>query len=231
MDETLKDDLEPVSDVGEEKPSFGWLFFERSVFFLAILYLISPLRHFFADMSVLGAAAILLFFFSERLSLKRKEARASRVADVSLLVFTTLGAVLIWGYGLFVAKVNFSWSHLLVTLLVYVPFAWLQHVGMQRYVVSRHCESLGEFCRARFGFRSSLGFTLLVSAVIFGFFHIPFPNLVLPTTVAGLIWTYYYLETGRLMPIALSHAFLATSLFFLYLERDPFRALGHFVQG
>ncbi|MDF1662029.1 MAG: CPBP family intramembrane metalloprotease [Planctomycetota bacterium] len=215
----------------EEAPSMAWLAFERGVFILAILYLISPLRHFFADMSVLGCAAILLFFFSESLCLKRREAKASRSADVSLLCFTIFAAALIWGYGLFFAKVDFSWGHLLMTLLVYVPFAWLQHVGMQRYVVSRHCETLGEFCKTRFGFRSSLGITLILSAVIFGFFHIPFPNLVLPTTVAGLIWTYYYLETGRLMPIALSHAFLATSLFFLYLERDPFRALGHFVPG
>lgn len=227
----MNESVENSRSIVEEKPSVAWLAFERGVFILAILYLISPFRHFFADMSVLGCAAILLFFFSERLSLRRREASASRRADISLIAFTIFAALVIWGYGLFFARVEFSWSHLLITLLVYVPFAWLQHVGMQRYVVSRHCESLGDFFKKRFGLRSSLGITLILSAVIFGFFHIPFPNLVLPTTIAGLIWTYYYLETGRLMPIALSHAFLATSLFFLYLERDPFRALGHFVQG
>jgi membrane protease YdiL (CAAX protease family) len=213
----------------EPQRSSRWLLAERIFFALGLIYLLSPTRNIFGDVFLFGLATLAVFFLSDKLGLSSREVQSSRVATGLLLGFTISTGLLIWGYGLFFLGQSYNLSHVFVTLLVYLPFAWLQQVAMQKYVVSRHCESLGSYLGAKSGAASITLWTVIVAAVLFGLCHLPLPGLVWPTGLAGLVWTYYYLKTGRLGAIAVSHAFLATSLFYVCLRRDPFRDLGLFV--
>ena len=50
----------------------------------------------------------------------------------------------------------------------------------------------------------------VLAATIFGLIHLPSPTLVAITTLAGLVWIFFYQRTGRLAPLVLSHMILAT---------------------
>jgi len=50
----------------------------------------------------------------------------------------------------------------------------------------------------------------ILAATIFGLIHLPSPALVGITSLAGVIWIFFYQRSGRLAPLVLSHMILAT---------------------
>ncbi len=51
---------------------------------------------------------------------------------------------------------------------------------------------------------------MLLAATIFGLIHLPSPTLVAITTLAGVAWIALFRRSGRLAPLVVSHAILAT---------------------
>jgi membrane protease YdiL (CAAX protease family) len=50
----------------------------------------------------------------------------------------------------------------------------------------------------------------ILAATIFGLIHLPSPTLVAITSLAGVVWIFFYQRSGRLAPLVLSHMILAT---------------------
>lgn len=59
-----------------------------------------------------------------------------------------------------------------------------------------------------------------LNGLAFSFVHFPNPSLMLVTALAGTLWSYSYLEHGRLWPIALSHAALGSTFYYWVYGRD-----------
>lgn len=97
------------------------------------------------------------------------------------------------------------------TLLVFVPWAWLQHVMFQFYLLGR--------LRLLFDRRGTLA-VAAVNASLFAASHAPDWDVVLVTWPAGGLWSVYYLRARRLVPIAISHAVLATAYFYWVRGED-----------
>ena len=63
--------------------------------------------------------------------------------------------------------------------------------------------------------------TIAASAILFGLAHVPDWTLSGLCAAAGLAWTAVFLRTRNLVPIALTHAWIGTLLYYWLLERDP----------
>lgn len=100
---------------------------------------------------------------------------------------------------------------LVATLLVFVPWAWLQHVMFQFYLLGR--------LRLLFDRRGALA-VAAVNASLFAASHAPDWDVVLVTWPVGWLWSVYYLRARRLVPIAISHALLATAYFYWVRGED-----------
>lgn len=59
-----------------------------------------------------------------------------------------------------------------------------------------------------------------LSGLAFAAVHWPQPLLMALTAAAGAVWSYSYLEEGRLWPLALSHAALGSTFYYWIYGRD-----------
>lgn len=196
-----------------------WNFWQTSetVLFLAgALYCLSPFRSTVRDCTVFGLGALMLVLFPKDQIPVAPKVKRDTFAEWSLVIFTVVCTVIMLGVGYLNSNLRFRFSLFFAAFLVYLPFAYLQHVAMERYVVMRHCRWMA---------RDQLGWMVFLSGVLFGMFHLPFPVLIAPTMLAGWMWTYFYLKTGRLWPLALTHAFLATLFFVNFLGEVPLPSL------
>jgi membrane protease YdiL (CAAX protease family) len=67
----------------------------------------------------------------------------------------------------------------------------------------------------------SRGIIVPAAAMLFGLSHLPDWPLAGLCAVAGLAWTWIFLKTRNLWPLALSHAWLGAMAYYWILERDP----------
>lgn len=188
---------------------------ESGLVLAVLVYCLGPWRWELPDVTVFGLSGLAIAMFPRRLLPAPARVRRAPGAEGGLLAFTLLGLVLISLYGAR-AGVEPHPGHVLAVFVLYLPFAWLQQYGMQRYLLRRHLRRVAPRSRA---------LTALIAGIVFALLHLPFPILIAPTLIAGSVWSYSYIRTGRLWPNTLSHALLATSLFFAVVQKDPFRHL------
>ena len=110
----------------------------------------------------------------------------------------------------------------LLTLAIYLPWALLQQTLFQFYLLGR--------LRVLLPFASPLYLSVL-NGVVYGLVHIspdrPESNIptVLLTMIGGVFWSYSYHRDRYVLPIAVSHALLATTFFFWVLNHDLIQSL------
>ncbi|MGE0709698.1 MAG: CPBP family intramembrane glutamic endopeptidase [Planctomycetota bacterium] len=193
---------------------------ELAIVVVGALYVLGPWRRLATDLSAFGLGAIALALAARAGRLPPRAAadpaRAPR-ALLALGAFTLLGVTAQALLGAYRGIATFRLPLLLATCLLYLPFAYLQQVLTQRYITDRLGVALG---RGR-----ELGVALW-AGLLFGLAHLPFPDLVPPTLLMGVLWSATYRISGRILPVAISHALLGATYFLSVIGRDPFRDLG-----
>ena len=108
--------------------------------------------------------------------------------------------------------------HFLMALCVYLPWALLQQTLFQFYLLGR--------LRALLPFASPLTISV-INGVLYGLCHLPNPELTAVTIIGGIFWSYSYHRDRYVIPIAISHAVLASTFFFWVMNRDVMQELLH----
>ena len=167
-----------------------------------------PARPVVVDMAL---AALALVYVALGRDTTRRDVWGPRPAATRgatwILAAATLAAVAIAGIA---GRVSVSPS-LFVTLGVFVPWAWLQHAMFQFYLLGRLRLLLGGVGAVALG---------ALNAAAFAMSHAPEWDVVAVTWPVGWLWSVYYLTARRLLPIAVSHAVLATAYFYWVRGED-----------
>jgi len=194
---------------------------EIVLFVLVCGYCLSPYRSLVRDLSVFAGGSLMILLLHRWLlppALPVGEGRFPHLVLAGLTASITVGLwVWLWLHNPGLVTGRLVGQFVLVSA-GYIPFGWLQHYLTQRYLVLR-------ICRPLTGRRDVL--TCLLAAGVFSSLHLPFPELLLPTFGGCLVWTWYYLQSGRIWPLAISHGILATSWFICILHRNPFLQIAH----
>jgi hypothetical protein len=129
-------------------------------------------------------------------------------------VFTVPVVLLFGGYGAGTAYLaEGEWSDvlsrlfggtLLVTLAIYIPWAWVQQTLFQFYLLGR--------LRALLPGASPLLLSC-INGILFGAVHLPAWDVTLVAMGGGAVWSHSYHRHRSLPPLALSHAVLGATYF------------------
>lgn len=140
------------------------------------------------------------------------EAIRRRRAITSLAGFTlaAAGACLAWGV----------WHHnpianptMVYAIALYLPWALAQEFIFQFYLLGR--------LRAVMPNTSPV-LVAMLNGVAYGLVHMPDAGLALGASMAGSVWSYFYLRDRKLLPIAVSHAVLGASFYYWVVGCDLF---------
>lgn len=105
-------------------------------------------------------------------------------------------------------------SDALLLFLLYPVWALLQQFVVQGLIVG-NLERLG----------ASRALILPVAALLFGLAHAPDWVLAGLCAGAGLVWTWVFLRTRNLYPLAVCHAWLGALAYYWVLERNPWKEM------
>ncbi len=103
---------------------------------------------------------------------------------------------------------------MLLALVAFVPWALLQQMLFQFYLLGRLRALLPEIHPAGLAGLNGL---------LFGAVHLPDWDVALLTIVGGSVWSWYYQRDRCLVPIAVSHAMLGTAYFYWVRGEDLVR--------
>lgn len=185
------------------------------------LYSIAYERDTLTDFIVCSALSFLLLLFANRMNLPSPKLTPYGRKDKILVVLTIALFVAAWMYGFWAGKVNaISAPKSLVVTLVYFYYAWIQHFLVQRYLAVR----IHQYYVSK-GWDNTASNAALTVGLGFAILHIPYPHLLLPSFLGGLVFVYYYLTTGRLWAVVITHALIASASLFWYLDDNPFTEL------
>jgi len=105
--------------------------------------------------------------------------------------------------------------HFFIAMCFYLPWALLQQTLFQFYL-------LGRF-RALLPFASPL-FLATVNGILYGLVHLgpswPEVGVTVVTIIGGVFWSYSYHRDRYVLPIAVSHALLASTFYYWVYGRD-----------
>jgi Type II CAAX prenyl endopeptidase Rce1-like len=169
-------------------------------------------REFVLELAMFSGASLVVWLLGPRM-LPAPPARRAAPRALGVLGVVTLagaGAMVTWGLtrGAWLAP-----ALLARTLAIYLLYGTVQEYLTQRYMVVR--------VRAWLGNPADVWVAAAVAG-LFGALHLPWPQLILPSVLAGFLWSFSYLRCGRVWPVALSHAVLAVAFFGFLVARDPF---------
>lgn len=198
-----------------QRSSAALRLFEAAAALGVCAYLVSPWRTAPVDVAVLSLSCLTIYLLRGLVIPAPIPTRPARGWLLALGLGTVATVAGFWALGLGVRGHAWRWN-VLIILAVYGPFAWIQQYATQRYLVQRICLPLA---------KSSEPGACLLAGLFFGLLHWPFPDLVLPTMLGGALWTLIYLRSGKIWPLALSHALTGTSLICGLYGRDPFASL------
>jgi membrane protease YdiL (CAAX protease family) len=187
------------------------------VFFYFIFY---P-RDTVSDFIICSLLCFIILSVGSKVGLNKPKTKPTSALDYSVASLTILSFLGAWLYGYSQEKFNYqSIITSLIITTVYFYYAWIQHFLAQRYVALR---------MKTFSKQSSLFTNLsneskaaLLTGLIFGIIHIPYPALMLPAAIGGAMYAYYFLTTGRLWIVVSSHALVASSWLFWFQDANAF---------
>ncbi|HEU4617061.1 MAG TPA: CPBP family intramembrane glutamic endopeptidase [Gammaproteobacteria bacterium] len=184
--------------------------------------------------AALGLAAVALIGLSSARSRrlwkalpapKQTYAERVRASFAWVAPFTLAGALLFLAVALVVGKAEGGWPaaaarvlnwHLLPALAIYLLWALVQQFVFQFYLLVRLLYLIPE--RA----------AVVVTAVLFSAVHFPRFIVMAAVAVAALVWCSLYRRYRTLLPLAVSHAILGSTLHYWAFGRDLLSGwLGH----
>ncbi|MCY3017635.1 MAG: CPBP family intramembrane metalloprotease [Planctomycetota bacterium] len=129
-----------------------------------------------------------------------------------VFLFLLLGlAARYWDLWLPAGACSMFSLHFLIALVLYPVWALLQQTLFQFYLLGR--------LRALLPFASPL-FLSILNGVFYGLVHVPNWPVALVTIIGGTFWSYSYHRDRYVLPIALSHAALASTFYYWILGKD-----------
>lgn len=198
-------------------------FFEPLIGLGALAYFLVYPRNTLSDFIVCSIFCLVLFFFGMKIGLETPKIKEVSKADRILALLSILLFITAWIYGFATGKLNFNTAttSILITS-TYFYYAFIQNFLAQRYLALRML-SINQ--KRRLEKWSPELVSALMTGVIFGILHIPYPHLIIPATGIGTAFAYYYLTTGRLWAVVCAHALIASPSLFWYLDDNPFTEL------
>lgn len=201
----------PEADPAWSSPPIGvW---EWSLGLLGFAYTQLPIRNTISDVGVFAVVSLLAATVWRKSLPPRPERAEGAKAELYLAAWTLLSAAVLLGIALQREAPGLGWGSALLILALYFPFALLQQWVSLRYLGQRFAGRLA-------GGRSLRGAVL--GGVLFGLCHLPFPVLILPTLVTGVLWALAWRAGARLWAITTSHALLGALIFVSVIDKDPF---------
>jgi membrane protease YdiL (CAAX protease family) len=170
---------------------------------------------------VLAAAAVALIVLSAARSrrlwtlARSVDPTGARGAWVAALAFTAIALAALAVAALVVARTEetpldqrfFNW-HMLVAAALYFPWALLQQYIFQFYWFGRWLRLV------------PIPVAVALTALAFAAVHFPRWPVMAVTLVAGAVWALIYHRWRSLIPLALSHALLGTTLHYWVFGND-----------
>ncbi len=143
----------------------------------------------------------------------------SRVRNSYLLVGSATGIVVMgmFATGVVLGYIEGGWHaavqrvgnwRLLVALVLYLPWALLQQILFQFYLLGR--------LRTVF----PAGVAVTVTGIAYALVHLPDITVAAASVIAGVFWTYVYYRYRVLSPLALSHALLGSTFYYWVYGQD-----------
>lgn len=185
---------------------------EWALVLFASVYLLGPWRGPWTDLP-LFLAATTLFLATTSFARAAAPAEERRRVHRSIALGTLIGLVALLAAANAFGVASARLDYLVLLGLAYVPFAYLQQVVTQGYIVDRIGRRLGGGDELR---------TALIGGALFAAAHLPLDGLFWPTLAVGVIWALAYLRGASVHALALSHGLLGAAYFLCVLGRDPF---------
>lgn len=140
-----------------------------------------------------------------------------RAAFVRVMPFTAAGVALLLAIGIVLGRAEAGWPgaaarvlnpHLLPALALYLLWGLLQQYVFQFYLLGRLLHLF------------TPPVALAVTALVFSAVHFPRFIVMAAVAVAALVWTSLYRRYRTLLPLAISHALLASTLHYWVFGHD-----------
>lgn len=193
-----------------------WQLSEWLIGSLALIYFLAYPRAAASDFVVCTLLCLLVYKGGTILGLEKPKLVAWGRADNFLLGLSIVLFIVAWVYGFMQKKLSLdSTLASLVITLTYFYYATIQHFLAQRYLALRMLKIA----------KQNKLLAALFTGLVFGVLHIPFPHLIIPSTLGGMLFAYYYLNTGRLWMVIFAHALIASTLIFWFFEKNPFSSI------
>lgn len=201
----------------EAKPPAFWPWLEAIVCGVSLVYLLGPWRAIIPDLSMFAVSVVVLLLLPKSWLPEQPEIPSHSKPHVRCLwimtVFTLLGIPSLVAYGAYGYGRSLKVLQACGVVWGYLPFALLQQYAMQRYLTMRFAARLA---------RGNHVVTVFIAAALFSVLHLPFPVLVIPTFIGGLVWTHCFLTTGKIVWVTVSHAILGSIIFNVIIGVNPF---------
>lgn len=180
---------------------------------LALIYFLAYPRAAASDFVVCTVLCLLVYKAEKILSLERLKLTAWGRADNFLLALTIVLFIGAWAYGFVQNKLTLDSALASIAVTItYFYYATIQHFLAQRYLALRMLQVS----------KNNKLLAAFLTGIVFGILHIPFPHLIIPSTVGGMLFAYYYLNTGRLWMVIFAHALISSTLIFWFFGKNPF---------
>jgi membrane protease YdiL (CAAX protease family) len=210
----------------DKKVEVNWQIGEFVLGIVALVYFLVYPRDTLSDFIVLSSLCLLLVLSQTKIGLIKPPLSPFSKEDIWVIIITLLLFIAAWMYGLLKGKLNTSTAiqSLLITI-VYFYYAFIQHFLAQRYLSLRlFLATQKNSYILKYGF-SPKTIAALLTGLIFGVLHIPYPGLILPSMIGGFLYSHYFLTTGRLWLLVSSHALISSAIIFWCLDDNPFTEL------
>jgi membrane protease YdiL (CAAX protease family) len=198
-----------------------WTLLELVLGLITLGYFLFYPRDTVSDFIVCSALCFSIIACSSKINLLKPNTRAIATYDYFLALVSMSLYVGAWFYAYRLGKINTTSAitSLLITLM-YFYYAWFQHFLAQRYTAVRmksfvekstHFPTINTHVKAAF-----------LTGIVFGILHIPYPELMLPAALGGAAYAFYFLNTGRLWAVVVSHSLIASSWIYWGLDSNAF---------
>lgn len=145
---------------------------------------------------------------------KQKFRIALKKGWLSYSLFTTTGSIVLISYtALFYPETlpQLNWSAVLIKFSGYLVYGSIQAIIFFGFMMPRIRQAFSKVLTPRNNGKVKYSVILIV-ALIFSSYHIPNPELMSVTFLAGLVWAWIFSRRPNLFLMSLSHAILGTIL-------------------
>ena len=206
-------------------PFNRYILAEIIIVFSTIFYAFLWDRDTLSDLIIFSFFTVLLYFGAAKVGLTSPKKKAWSTLEKKLIITSIWLIGIAWFYGFCTQKTSLENCIIALNIsFVYVYYAFVQHFLAQKYLSLRLYSLMQKWGLEGLKVHAIV-YTALVSAFLFAALHINYPHLIVVAAIAGFLYAYYFLSTGRLYTIVISHAFVASSHLYWLLDDNPFTEL------